>query len=90
MPGRPATGGGISSRPVKRNSRWPVLKRVRGVIASVPAMATNTPEALDSSRTKRAPSFTRKVACRGDTKASSGNRMAPRWRPTTQPVTGSL
>src|SRR5690242_12369210 len=48
------------------------------------------PEALDSSRTCNTLSLMRKVACWAETKGSSAKRMAPRVRPTVQPVTGSL
>ena len=64
--------------------------RVSAVHLRLGALSGVVPEALLSSRTKRVPSFTRNVAWRAETKASSWRRMAPRLRPTTQPVTGSL
>ena len=49
-------------------------------------MAAYTPETLSSSFTVSWPSRIRKAAWWGETKGSSGKRMAPRWRPTLQPL----
>ena len=80
----PAWGG--VRRPWKRRRRWPMTNIPPGGSTSGARMEAKVPEALDSSFTVSWPSLMRKAAWWAETWTSSGKRMAPRLRPTVQPL----